>query len=143
MWFITGHLHKKRLIKEEKELQNLVNQLSSLKRQHENQLNAVDWTAKRELITHKELMFQFNENALRLLVTYPIDNISCIVEKGHELFLLEKEINQLKREHEHEAYDYEMRLASIDEEMRQIKSRIAVLTHDKVIPLTSQLPTHS
>jgi hypothetical protein len=51
-------------------------------------------------IIHKEVDLQFHTNALKLFLNYKVDDISTVIEKGHELFTLQQDLKDLRSKYE-------------------------------------------
>lgn len=75
-----------------------VDELTTLEGQRRLVLQQLD--IHKEQINHKEIDIQFRMNALKLLLNYKVDDINTIVDKGHELFILEEDLKMLKTEHD-------------------------------------------
>ena len=61
----------------------------------EQQMLVIEPNNKDEVLKQKQIELHYHENALKLLLKYRIDDISCIVDKGHEIFIIKKEIETL------------------------------------------------
>lgn len=67
----------------------------------ENKQEALVQTIENQmaLIKEKEVAVHFHTNILKMLLKYPTDDVSYVAEKGHELYVVENELKDLKAEH--------------------------------------------
>lgn len=77
-----------------------------------------------QIIQHKEIELCYHQASLKLLIKYPMADIDLIAQKGHEIHVLNKEIQQLKDDYENDLQEFEHLLAHFDERVKELQKQL-------------------
>jgi len=120
------HEHKQREEHKQKEqvFKQYLAELKEIDNLSKVLMNAIHSNKILQIIQHKEVALCYHQASLKLLIKYPVIDIDLIAQTGHQIHVLNKEIEQLKDDYEDDIRELEELLAQFDERVKELQTQI-------------------